>query len=87
MLTNYTDILESIEDNLSTDMSSRSIKALIKMQLKDMPEWTITKQAIKGDIGIKHCYALGANASVVLPDDAMIAEAVDNIMQVKGYDE
>ena len=87
VLTNYTDILESIEDNLSTDMSSRSIKALIKMQLKDMPEWTITKQAIKGDIGIKHCYALGANASVVLPDDAMIAEAVDNIMQVKGYDE
>ena len=87
VLTNYTDILESIEDNLSTDMSSRNIKSLIKMQLKEMPKWTITKQAIKGDIALKHCYALGTNASVVLPDDAMIAEAVDKIMQVKGSDE
>lgn len=84
ILTDYTSILNSIEENLSTDMSQKDIKSLIKMQLKDMPGWTIEKQAIKGESASRMSYALGANTSVVLPDEALIAAAVDKISQVKG---
>ena len=65
-------------------MSQKDIKSLIKMQLKDMPGWTIEKQAIKGESASRMSYALGANTSVVLPDEALIAAAVDKISQVKG---
>ena len=65
ILTDYTSILNSIEENLSTDMSQKDIKSLIKMQLKDMPGWTIDKQAIKGESASKMSYALGASTSVV----------------------
>ena len=54
------------------------------MQLKDMPAWTIEKQAIKGESGFAMCYSLGTNASVVMADETVIAEAVDKITAVKG---
>lgn len=87
ILTEYTDILGSIEKNLSTDMSQKDIKSLIKMQLSDMPGWTIEKQAIKGESATQMSYALGAKTSVVMPDEALIAAAVDKISQVKDATE
>ena len=84
ILTDYTSILKSIEGNLATDMSSSSIKKLIKMQLKDMPAWTIEKQAIKGDSSSQMCYSLGTYASVVFCSETAVAEAADKITEVKG---
>ena len=84
ILSDYTSILSAIEDNLETDMGSRDIRALIRMQLGDMASWDIQTQALKGEPDFKICYALGTGASVVMPDAALIAEAADKIMQISG---
>lgn len=84
ILSDYTSILSAIEDNLETDMGSRDIRALIRMQLGDMASWDIQTQALKGEPDFQICYALGTGASVVMPDAALIAEAADKIMQISG---
>ena len=84
ILSNYTSMLNAIEDYLETDMSSRDMTSLIRMQLGDMASWDIQKQALKGEPSMQLCYALGTYASVVMPDTAMIAEAADTIMQISG---
>ena len=84
ILSDYTSILSAIEDNLETDMGSRDIRALIRMQLGDMASWDIQTQALKGEPDFQICYALGTGASVVMPDVALIAEAADKIMQISG---
>lgn len=87
ILSDYTSILNAIKGNLETDLSKSDITSLIKMQLGDMADWTIEKQALKGEPASRLCYSLGLNASVVLPDDSMIAEALDKIMQVEDATE
>lgn len=84
ILSDYTSILSAIEDNLETDMGSRDIRALIRMQLGNMASWDIQTQALKGEPDFQICYALGTGASVVMPDAALIAEAADKIMQISG---
>lgn len=87
LMTEYASILNAVEDNLSTDMGKKEIKAIAKMQLRDMPEWKIEKQAVKGLPGTGFCYALGMNASIVTADEVMIVEAVDKIMEVQGHED
>ena len=73
----------AVKNNIETDMSSKSMRALVKMQISDMASWDIERYAIKGIPDSKYCYALGANASVVNPDEAYIAKAMDKIMSVQ----
>ena len=83
ILSEYTSILNAIKDNVETDMERKSMTSLIKMQINDMPSWTIGKQSISGEYGHGYyCYALGANADVVLVDESSVAAAVDKIMEV-----
>lgn len=82
VLSEYTSILGAIKDNLETDMEQKSMASLIKMQLGDMPSWNIDKQSVTGESGSGYCYALGSYASVVFTDEASVASAMDNIMEV-----
>ena len=72
LLTKYTDILDAVEDEMQTNMSTADIQALAKMQLKDMPDWKIATVAISGGTGMDQCYSLGQPASVVYPDQAQV---------------
>lgn len=83
ILSEYTSILAGVKDHVETDLKKGDITDLIKMQLKDMSSWNIQKQALKGVPDFKECYALGFGASVVNTDEALVAEAVDRIMEVK----
>lgn len=84
ILSEYTSILNAIKDNVETDMETKAITSLIKMQLNDMSSWTIEKQSITGEYGQGYyCYALGANADVVLVDETSVAKAVDKIIEVQ----
>lgn len=87
LLTKYTSILSSIEDNVELNMSSRDIKSLVKMQLKDMSGWDIKTQSIIGQGGYEPSYAAGGlYASVVLQDPESIDEAVKNIKRTMGIE-
>ena len=83
LLTNYSSILNSIEDYFETNMTREEIKTLVRMQTDDMASWDISSQSIKGTVSSESCYSIGGRyASVVLQDEASIAEAVSNIKAV-----
>ncbi len=86
ILTKYTAILDAVRDNLSTNMTTDEMSDIIKMQLKDMPDWKISKQAIKGTNGYEYCYSVGTNAATVdrIPEEE--AKAVDRIVKIAKGD-
>ena len=81
ILSSYTDILEAVSGKLITTMGQEEISSLVKMQLDGMPDWTVRKNAIKGETGTDMCYALGQYASVVYPLPGEITRAVDEIVK------
>ena len=50
---------DAVKENMSTNMTPEEMSAIIKMQLADMPDWKIKRQAIKGTNAFEYCYALG----------------------------
>lgn len=83
LLTKYTGILNSIEDNVETNFTSKEIKKLIKMQLDGMPSWDIEKNNITGIPDSAQCYSTGDYyVSIVVPDMDSMASAVNDIHEV-----
>jgi len=48
LITKYTDILDSVEKSFATNMDTKSINRLVKMQLNDMRGWEIVGQNLVG---------------------------------------
>lgn len=82
ILTSYTGILDAVKDNMETNMSGEDMTSIVKAQLKDMPKWDIERQAIRGNVGLELCYALGMKASVVLQIPEENAHATDTIVKI-----
>lgn len=75
ILTNYSQILQSLEGMFSTNMSAEEIGTLVQLQLDEMPDWEIFSYAITGEGATKSCWAAdGAYAFVLIPDQ----DAVDH---------
>ena len=77
------DIIESVKDNVDTDMPAKFIKSLIKTQLSSMSAWQITSMAAEGEPAAAECFsAPGLELSVCKPDYASIdaiKEAIDKV--------
>ena len=86
ILTSYTDILKAVSGNLETDVSQEEMSAMVKMQLKNMPDWKVRKSAVKGATGSEYCYSLGAYASIVYSQPDEITKAVDEIVKTAMMD-
>lgn len=85
LLTGFPGILNSVKDYIEMSFTGDEIKSLVRMQLKDMPSWSIEQQSITGAIGNEYCYALGNYASVVLQDEESVSAAAKKINQlIKG---
>ncbi|MGX8773728.1 MAG: LCP family protein [Bacillota bacterium] len=81
IMTRYTKILNSVEDELWTDMSNKDLKRLAKMQLRDMnSKWKVTKVNIVGSTGSAPCYSMGNEMlSCVFPSEESVEEAKQKI--------
>ena len=77
---------DAVKENMSTNMTPEEMSAIIKMQLADMPDWKIKRQAIKGTNAFEYCYALGFKAATVdaIPEEE--AKAVDEIVRIATED-
>ena len=77
IMTRYTRILNSVEDEMWTDMSNRDLKKLAKMQLRSMNrKWEVKKVNIVGSTGGAPCYSMGnQNLSCVFPSEESVNEA------------
>lgn len=83
LLTKYSSILSGLSSYIETNMSDADIKAIVKMQLDDMAKWDIEKISLDGEGSSQPCYSAGnAYASVILPDEASIEAAKEEIARI-----
>ena len=76
LLTNYSDIMASLEGMFATSMAMNEISSLMKMQLNDMAAWNIQSYAVTGYNGSDYTYsAPGTKLYVMYPNDNDVARA------------
>ena len=67
LLTNYTKLLDAVDDEMQTDMSQKEMTSLVKMQLADMDKkWKIKTQSVKGDLTMKGTYTMGMGRDLLV---------------------
>lgn len=85
ILTNYAGILNSVEDNIQTNMTQSEMTALVKMQLGDMSGWTIKQCSLSGSGLMTPVYSIpNYNVWVMQPDQSSIDNAKSQIAAVMG---
>lgn len=77
LISNYAEILESLEGMFSTSMPAEDIGKLVQFQLTEQPSWEVLTFAVTGSNGNDMCWAAGGNGYVMYPHDHMVAHAVD----------
>ena len=86
MVTNFTQLLDSVSSSFSTNMDSKSINKFIKMQLNDMSGWTIeqSQNLVGKDASSTKTYTFpGIELYVMKQDEASINAAKERIKEVK----
>lgn len=85
ILTNYAGILNSVEDNIQTNMTQGEMTSLVKMQLGDMSGWTIKQCSLSGSGLMTPVYSIpNYNVWVMQPDQSSIDNAKSQIAAVMG---
>lgn len=84
IISNYTEILKSMEGMFKTSISMDEISLLVKMQLSDMASWNVQSFAVTGKGDHATTYSSpGFNAYVMRPDEDVVAyagELVDRVL-------
>ncbi len=91
LLTKYNSIINDLQDNFETNVSSNLIKAYIKMQVKEMPKWTVKNLNLNGYDSRNYTYSYrGSMLYVMEPDINTVnkaSEAINGILQGKTFAE
>lgn len=83
IITNYSGIMSALSGSFQTNLESREITDIIKMQLQDMSSWTIIQNSVDGTGGTDYAYSLGNNAYVMYPDASTVEYAKQLIQKVQ----
>ena len=76
IISNYSDIMSSLEGMFATSLSMNEISSLVKMQLKDLSQWNIQSFAVTGYNGSDYTYSVpGTKLYVMYPNDSDVARA------------
>ena len=86
LLASYTDILDAISANFSTNLDRKSISRLVKAQLSDMRGWSSESQNLVGESAMStKCYSLpGWNLYIMKQDAKSVKKASDKIKEFMG---
>lgn len=83
VLSNYAALLKTASKNFQTDMSTKEITSLAKMQLDDMSQWTIKYANAEGSGAMKTTYAYQSRRLYVcVPDYNSVAKMTRKINKV-----
>ena len=77
ILSNYSDIMASVEGMFTMNVPAELISSLMKMQLSDMAQWNIVTYSAAGNNAFAECYSLpGMELSVIEPSMNSVSKAV-----------
>lgn len=79
IITKYNSLLSAIDGKYQTNMGSKKITSLIKMQLNDMTSWNVTSYSLTGHDSTNYTYTYNQKLYVMEPDSDSISEAMDLI--------
>lgn len=81
IITNYSDILDSVSTSFSTNLDSKSISRLVKMQLNDMKMWNIESQNLTGtDYYTKETYTFpGTELYVMKRNEDIVITTIEKL--------
>jgi len=83
IISNYSQILGSLDGMFRTSVSMEDISALVKMQLDDMATWNIKSFAVTGEGGSERTYSSpGHNAYVMHPHKYMVEHGAKLVQKV-----
>lgn len=76
IISNYSEIMSSVEGMFTMNVPMEMISNLMKMQLNDMARWNINSYAVTGADAMEECYSWpGMELSVIIPYDSSVAKA------------
>ena len=76
IISNYSDIMASLEGMFATSLPMNEISSLVKMQLEDMAQWNIQSFAVTGYNASDYTYsAPGTKLYVMYPNDEDVTKA------------
>ena len=83
IITNFSEILDSVSGSLSTNMDTKSMNSFVKMQLNDMASWKIEKQNLIGtDYYTTETFTFpGTNLYVMKRDEDSVNKATSKIKE------
>ena len=83
LITSYSDILNSLNGTFETNLSNDDISKLVKMQIKDMPDWTIYQYSVDGYGDSTYTYSYpNQELYVMVPDGDTINEAISKLNNI-----
>lgn len=83
LASNYSNILKALNGTFESSLSTDDVTALVKMQIDDMPSWTMETANLdgKGGMSVTHSYP-NQKLSVMYPDEKSIEAAKAKIKAV-----
>lgn len=85
LISSYDRILDTVSENLDTNMPSKDISRLVKMQLNDMRGWTIESQNAVGTSQMGPTYTFPTlNLYTMLPDEDSVNSLKAKIKEYLG---
>ena len=76
IISNYSEIMASLEGMFATSLPMNEISSLVKMQLGDMAQWNVQSFAVTGYNGSDYTYsAPGSKLYVMYPNEQDVAKA------------
>ncbi len=85
ILTNFSEILKSIEGNMITNLEYDDIASFVQMQLTDNASWNIITVGVDGDDESLTTYSMpSTRAYVMIPDDIKVANVTSLINRISA---
>ena len=76
IISNYSDIMASIEGMFTMNLPAEMIGTLVKMQLSDMAQWNVVTYSATGSNSFEECYSLkDMELSVIIPYNSSVSKA------------
>ena len=76
IISNYSDIMASIEGMFTMNIPAEMISSLVKMQLSDMSRWNIVAYSATGSNSFEKCYSLpDMDLAVIIPYNTSVSKA------------
>lgn len=82
IITKYNSLLNAIDGKYQTNLGTKKITSLIKMQLNDMKSWNVTSYSLTGSDSYDYTYTYNQLLYVMNPDNDSVIEAINMIDKV-----